>query len=443
MRQFSYKLLLQLCATCLISLNVLSQSSLAPGLIAELGCAACHSGIDNTNLALRHAPDLSAAGQRYSPSYLLLYLLNPTAVQNDIGRSQMPDFRLSKKEAYALALYLASKVDPDQPQPDFPDTDQLRAARNQHATISADDGRELFVAMNCMGCHQMDSEQGWQEDMAPDLGDTGKRLNPGWLRSFLQNPQAVRPFGYLPGSGARHPDFRLNEQDAALLSTYLMNSRPLNTDNAALPQLSVYQRKKARSLLAEKLSCLGCHRIGDTGGKIGPDLSAAGLRLQPAFIEAMIRNPQKAVPGSIMPKIVMPEKQLQLIAAYLAEQREQDDSKYLSPLNHQSLIVELRHPQEQADYIRYCAPCHGKSGKGDGFNAAFLAVKPTVHDSSSYMSLRPDDTLYDGIFAGGYILNRSNAMPAFGASMSDQQITALVKHMRSLCNCSGPPWSLD
>jgi mono/diheme cytochrome c family protein len=56
------------------------------------------------------------------------------------------------------------------------------------------------------------------------------------------------------------------------------------------------------------------------------------------------------------------------------------------------------------------------------------------------MARRPDDTLFDGIFAGGYILNESNRMPAWGETLSREQIRALVGYLRKLCRCRGPEW---
>ena len=59
------------------------------------------------------------------------------------------------------------------------------------------------------------------------------------------------------------------------------------------------------------------------------------------------------------------------------------------------------------------------------------------------MSPRPDDTLYDGIHAGGWILGKSHRMPGFGASLDDDQIRSLVAYIRTLCDCQGPAWSRD
>ena len=59
------------------------------------------------------------------------------------------------------------------------------------------------------------------------------------------------------------------------------------------------------------------------------------------------------------------------------------------------------------------------------------------------MSLRPDDTLYDGIAAGGYVLDKSTRMPAVGRMLSPRQIRALVAHISVLCDCREPAWASD
>jgi len=54
------------------------------------------------------------------------------------------------------------------------------------------------------------------------------------------------------------------------------------------------------------------------------------------------------------------------------------------------------------------------------------------------MSTRLDDTLFDGIHAGGRILDRSHRMPSFGQTLSPEEIRALVGQMRRLCRCQEP-----
>ena len=59
------------------------------------------------------------------------------------------------------------------------------------------------------------------------------------------------------------------------------------------------------------------------------------------------------------------------------------------------------------------------------------------------MAKRPDDTLYDGIAAGGFILDKSPLMPGFGDMLEPEQIRALVLHIRTLCECEQPAWARE
>jgi len=96
----------------------------------------------------------------------------------------------------------------------------------------------------------------------------------------------------------------------------------------------------------------------------------------------------------------------------------------------------------KALYAGRCAQCHGTLGDGRGFNAAFLPVTPTVHADGEAMSLRPDDTLHDGIAGGGRVLDRSHRMPAFGRALAPAEIRSLVAYIRELCGCRPPGWSV-
>ena len=64
--------------------------------------------------------------------------------------------------------------------------------------------------------------------------------------------------------------------------------------------------------------CIGCHRIGGTGGELGPDLSRAGFMLQPQFIYRWIRNPQSFKPDTRMPNLGLPEEDALAVALYLS-----------------------------------------------------------------------------------------------------------------------------
>lgn len=201
-------------------------------------------------------------------------------------------------------------------------------------------------------------------------------------------------------------------------------------------ELSAFSKEKAGFLLRHRLPCLGCHQLNGQGGTIGPDLTTVRERRSAAYIAAIVADPQRVVPGSAMPRIAMPSSTRDLIVKYLASQ----------PGNAPDAPLPAGTPPAAttdgpALYARWCAACHGESGKGDGPNAARLPVRPAAHASREAMSARPDDSLFDTIASGGAVMNRSPRMPPFGGSLTAAEIRALVRHIRRLCRCEGPEWS--
>lgn len=240
----------------------------------------------------------------------------------------------------------------------------------------------------------------------------------------------------------------------------------------ALRTLSAFEMEKAERLLSEKLPCLGCHELDGEGGRIGPSLSSLKDSLPPDYVFAMISDPQNTFPGTVMPRIplmrkhtwsgshfdyvpgpdgkarAVPEREsiqettLELIGSYLLQRDPSDD-----PTPARIPVAAAGPPPDTAGaatlYAHYCAACHGEEGEGDGPNARYLSVPPVSHADAEYMSERPDDSLFDAIYAGGYIMGLSHRMPAYGGTLSREQIWDLVRYLRRLCDCQGPPWSRD
>ena len=78
-------------------------------------------------------------------------------------------------------------------------------------------------------------------------------------------------------------------------------------------------------------------------------------------------------------------------------------------------------------YQAYCAPCHGKNGKGDGPAAASLHPKPADHTSAAVQA-ESDGTLFYKISEG----HTGTAMPPFKAVLHPDQRWSIIDYIRTL-----------
>ena len=77
-------------------------------------------------------------------------------------------------------------------------------------------------------------------------------------------------------------------------------------------------------------------------------------------------------------------------------------------------------------YAERCTVCHGVGGKGDGPGGAALNPKPRDHSDGKYMNAQTDEQLSEVLHNG------KGAMPAWKGILTDEQITAVIGHVRTL-----------
>ena len=411
----------------------------------ELQCTKCHivagEGSNRTT-------DLATVGYRLQRDWLTLYLLNPAPFEDtDAG---MPRFffdaeaedasvhgLISDAEEMAASIvdYLSAMGRSELQELEV----RFSAARQTYPDVTAEMGRRILLSQNCLACHRLDGVEPWFERNGPDLSIESQRVQPRWLRNYFSETHAVRPFGYFPGSGSRMPDFNLTEREVEILTEHFFGSNR-GTNQRESERLSSYAMRKTESLLREKLSCLGCHRLGDEGGHIGPDLGSVSQRLNGPFVDMMIQHPREIVPASIMPKSALQPKRAILIGNFLKQANvETTPPAYLSLIDHTPFNPKMKGTGSL--YREYCSVCHGLDGSGNGYNAQYMPAAPVSHSDVSLMSQRADDTLYDGINGGGVILGKHHFMPPWGETLSPHEIRNLVAEIRRLCRCEGPAWS--
>lgn len=147
----------------------------------------------------------------------------------------------------------------------------------------------------------------------PILVGEGRKVQSPWLFEFLQEPFPLRPWFEI-----RMPTFGLSEDDLSALTRYFAA-----VDGAPYPHRRIREREPAYILAkrqaqpdyyarAQKLAdveaqCGGCHvrgkqtPEGKPPSEWAPDLSLAQQRLQPEWILAWLKDPQKLYPGTKMP----------------------------------------------------------------------------------------------------------------------------------------------
>jgi cytochrome c oxidase cbb3-type subunit 3 len=90
-------------------------------------------------------------------------------------------------------------------------------------------------------------------------------------------------------------------------------------------------------------------------------------------------------------------------------------------------------------YRLYCAQCHGTQGNGQGINQTTdgLGVSPKDHTNAKEMSKLSGGELRLAIADGGDAVQKSELMPAWGETLSAEEIDDLALYLRKLCKCAG------
>lgn len=144
------------------------------------------------------------------------------------------------------------------------------------AAAFAQDGGKLYE-IHCAACHGMKGDGGKGSSLATP------RLARARTDADLFN---ITAFGI---EGTEMPPSRMTDAERWKLVAHvreLGRRPPADTGDPA----------RGKRLYEEKGKCHQCHMIQGRGGHLGPELSEAGLRRNPAYLRTSIVDPQAAVP---------------------------------------------------------------------------------------------------------------------------------------------------
>jgi mono/diheme cytochrome c family protein len=187
-------------------------------------------------------------------------------------------------------------------------------------TLQADStrGHELYAMLRCGECHsprrKMESA-----GIPPTLEYAGSKMQADWMKTYLTHPYRIRWLDEEIRPDLRMPDYGLTDGEARDIAGYLVSlidAKRFPTAPVEQPPLTPQDAEKGRILIGQ-YACKGCHSIGGNGNEQGPALDDVGLRLQPAWIFAFVRDPKGIISGTSMKKFNLSVDEARSITAYL------------------------------------------------------------------------------------------------------------------------------
>ena len=104
--------------------------------------------------------------------------------------------------------------------------------------------------------------------------------------------------------------------------------------------------------------CAACHKIGDEGSAVGPDLSLAGFRHNAAWLDLFIKEPQAWKKDTLMPNKRISDEARKAIVDYLAVQK----GEAWTGAKPWSGIADNLAKGRVIYYRAGCVGCHGTGG---------------------------------------------------------------------------------
>ena len=208
----------------------------------------------------------------------------------------------------SLVLFLALTVDTHR---------QIRALT--HADQLSEQvvaGKRVWQKYNCNDCHTI---LGFGAYYAPDMTKVYWRRGVEGIKAVIRNPEKFTTWRKMP----RLP---LTDKEMEDLVVFLKWTSEI--DNQGWPPQDQKLRTGASQVIALAVSpgaalfqmkgCFACHRLYETGGGVGPDLTHVGSRLSYETIERVLTDPRSVNPQAIMPVPPLSHEEKDQVGRFLA-----------------------------------------------------------------------------------------------------------------------------
>ena len=259
----------------------------------------------------------------------------------------MRKFSSLKKPTLSSLLVLLSLVGSDT----LNGAPVIPGLHRDHSLSDAQKGEILIEELRCASCH--DGMGNAPSAMAPDLNEVGSRLNPEFLKQFIQNPSEHDAGTKMPDVlGKRSLEER--EQLATSLSAYLRSLQKSPVTPASLPEGKAEEGKK----LFHETGCVACHGPQD-GNQAAMDLPGnihldhVGKKYQAVGLVSFLQAPLKVRPDGRMPDMKLSRNEAELLSAFLIG----DETKKSEPTDAAATSAQISAGKEAFTELR-CTACH-------------------------------------------------------------------------------------
>lgn len=227
-------------------------------------------------------------------------------------------------------------------------------------------GYRLFVEKACDSCHHV-AGLGRGGRFGPDLSTVGTHLGLEQIGESIREPKKEPVNSIMPR-------FPLSSGQVAQLG-YFLKSRVIDPYYATpmqvqsgLVSLSQLPEVPGEGILMSK-KCLACHRYREEDGRIAPDLSYIGAMRSPDYLRQFLANPNRLIPGAIMPKITMSAEQESEALALLTREAIGPVSLHVEAAQAEASHGAQGSPSDlfaKQLYMALCQRCHAAAGDGFG-----------------------------------------------------------------------------
>jgi len=116
----------------------------------------------------------------------------------------------------------------------------------------------------------------------------------------------------------------------------------------------------------DESGCRGCHKLGGTGGVLGPELDKVGARRSPDWLKKHFLTPATVTPGSAMPPQTFSPPDLEAITLFMLSQTGESAPGYYASLK----VIPSSAEGQRLFTQKGCIGCHSVGGKGGAIGPA-------------------------------------------------------------------------